>query len=124
MGLEIGKMTVMPVPFYWKITCHTCRVTKTNLEKVGAQIQPIDIMTNPPSKKTLTMLVKKYGAKSMIRRNSKDYRALGVGKMKLNEEETVNLLHDHPDLANRPIVLVNGQPYLSRDPEFQKLKLI
>ena len=113
----------MTVPFYWKTTCHTCRVAKLDLEKTGAPIQPIDIMTNPPSKKTLTMLVKKYGAMNMIRRNSKDYRALGVGKMKLNEEELVNLLHDNPDLANRPIVLVNGRAYLSRDPEFQKLKL-
>ena len=113
----------MTVPFYWKTTCHTCRVAKMDLEKMGAPIEPIDIITNPPSKKTLMMLVKKYGTKNMIRRNSKDYRALGVGSIKLNEVEVVELLHDHPDLASRPIVLVNGKAYLSRDPEFQKLKL-
>ncbi|MDG6905549.1 MAG: hypothetical protein JRN20_07185 [Nitrososphaerota archaeon] len=113
----------MTIPFYWKTTCHTCRVAKLDLEKTGVPILPIDIMATPPSKKILKMLVKRYGAKNMIRRNSKDYRALGVGKVKLNEEETVNLLHDHPDLANRPIVLVNGEAFLSKDPELQKLNL-
>ena len=56
----------------------------------------------------------------MIRRNSKDYSILDVGKMKLSEDRVVTLFNKHPDLAGRPIVITSKGPFLSRDPEFLK----
>jgi arsenate reductase-like glutaredoxin family protein len=56
----------------------------------------------------------------MIRRNSKDHKTLGVGKMRLTEQSVVDLLHAHPDLAARPIVITRDGPFLSRDLEFFK----
>lgn len=105
------------IPFYWKLTCHTCRVAKKGLEQ-SVELEPIDILTNPPSEKVFRALISKYGAREMTRRNSRDYKELKVGKkMKnLSDNEFAALFNVHPDLASRPIVLVDGEAYLTRDP--------
>ena len=120
-SLQSGSNRRTTIPFFWKTTCHTCRASKIELERRRVDLNAIDIIKRPPSKRVLKLLARKYGVKNMIRRNSKDYKALGVGKMKLTENRIVGLLHSHPDLAARPIVITkkNG-PFLSRDPEFLK----
>ena len=106
------------IPFYWKTTCHTCRAAKKELEEEKmVAIDPIDIMKTPPSKEILQTLVGKYGIKAMIRKNSRDYKELGVSSMTLTPERVVRLLHAHPDLAARPIVVTSSGVFLSRDPE-------
>jgi arsenate reductase (glutaredoxin) len=108
---------VLSIPFYWKPTCHTCHGAKKNLEGKHIELEPIDIITDPPSKQVFKALISKYGAKEMIRRNSKDYKELEVGKMKLSDNDLASLLGTHPDLSSRPIVLVDGDVYLTRDPK-------
>lgn len=105
------------IPFYWKTTCHTCRSVKTELENRGINIKPIDIMKKPPPRRILKELISHYGAPNMIRRNSKDYKELGVGKMKknLSQDRLVTLLHSHPDLAMRPILITKNGAILSKD---------
>ncbi|HZW56580.1 MAG TPA: ArsC/Spx/MgsR family protein [Nitrososphaerales archaeon] len=108
------------IPFYWKTSCHTCRTAKKDLENKSVPIEPIDIIKSPPSVEILRTLVAKYGIKGMIRKNSRDYKDLAVGKMNLTEDRVVKLLHAHPDLASRPIVVTATGVFLSKDPELQR----
>ena len=108
------------IPFYWKTTCHTCRAAKKSLEAQAVPIEPIDIMKHPPSERTLRQLIGKYGARGMIRRNAKEYRTLHVGKMEMSDGALAKFLRNHPDVACRPIVIVRGQAFLSKDPEFAR----
>lgn len=105
------------IPFYWKTTCHTCRIAKKDFEARKVPIVPIDILKIPPSKKVLRQLIGRYGAEGMIRKNAREYRTLHVGKMKMPDERLAGFLHEHPDVACRPIVLVGVRAFLAKDPE-------
>lgn len=107
-----------PIPFYWKTTCHTCRTSKKSLEEQAVPIAPINILENPPSKDVLRQLIRRYGAKGMVRKNAKEYRTLHVSGMKMSDQELTEFLHKHPDVACRPIVIVEKHAFLSRDPSF------
>ncbi len=106
----------MSTPFYWKLTCHTCRLARSRLQSEGIDLDPIDILARPPSEAILRALIARYGARAMVRRNSPEYRRLGVGKRRLSDGQLAALLHRHPDLASRPLVLTRAGPFLAKDP--------
>lgn len=106
----------MSTPFFWKLTCNTCRQARSRLQADGVDLDPIDILARPPSEAILRALIARYGARAMVRRNSPEYRRLGVGKLRLSDGQLAALLHRHPDLASRPIVLTSSGPLLAKDP--------
>ncbi len=119
--VKFSRVQEDSIPFFWKTTCHTCKLAKSDFEDRGIKIRPIDITKEPPSKRVLKDLVSRYGARNMIRRNSKDYKQLGVGKMQLSDKGVVDLLHAHPDLSSRPIVVTTKGVFLSKDERLREI---
>lgn len=109
-----GKITV-----YEKPTCSKCREVDKLLRTAGADYEKINYYTTPLSKARLTELLKKMDmpARSLLRTSEAKYKELGLAKAELSDKELIDLMVEHPDLIQRPIVERGDKAVLGRPVE-------
>jgi len=104
---------------YQKPSCTTCRQVYKALQESGADFDAIDYYTDPIPKTKLRELLAKAGmkARDLLRTKEDVYKRLKLGERDLSEEEIIDLMVEHPDLIQRPIVEKGNRAILARPAE-------
>ena len=104
---------------YEKPTCTKCRQANKLLKETGVDYERINYYETPISASKLKDLLKKMslGPRDIMRTTEKVYRELGIAKGDFRDKELIDLMIEHPDLIQRPIVEKGGKAVLGRPTE-------
>ena len=109
----------MKITVYQKPTCTTCRQVYAALRDAGVDFNAVDYYTDPISKTKLRELLRKMGisARELLRTKEDVYKRLRLGERQLTDAEIIDLMVQHPDLIQRPIVEKGARAILARPAE-------
>ena len=109
----------MTITIYQKPTCTTCRQVYAALREAGVDVEAVDYYTDPIPREKLKALVRKMGipARELLRTKEERYKALRLGERTLTDDEAIDLMVEHPDLMQRPIVEKGERAILARPAE-------
>jgi arsenate reductase (glutaredoxin) len=107
------------ITIYQKPTCTTCREVYAALKDSGVDFESVDYYTDPIPKAKLKELLQKMGitARELLRTREDIYKQLRIGERQLTEPEIIDLMVEHPDLIQRPIVEKGSRAILARPAE-------
>jgi arsenate reductase len=107
------------ITVYQKPTCTTCRQVYAALKDSGVDFDAVDYYTDPIPKAKLKELLKKAGmtARDLLRTKEEIYKKLKLGEKDLSESELIDLMVEHPELIQRPIVEKGNRAILARPAE-------
>jgi arsenate reductase len=114
MGNGSGKITV-----YQKPTCTTCRSVFHALEEASVDFETVNYYIDPIPKAKLKELLKKMNLRphDLLRTKEPIYKKLSLASKELREDEILDLMIQHPDLLQRPIVEKGSRAILARPVE-------
>jgi arsenate reductase len=109
----------MAIVIYQKPTCSTCRQVYNALNESGVDFDAVDYYTDPIPKPKLKELLGKMrmAPRELLRTREDLYKKLALGERELSDEELVDLMVEHPDLIQRPIVENGDRAILARPGE-------
>lgn len=109
----------MNIVVYEKPMCTTCRSVHAALRDRGVDFDAVNYYIDPIPKEKLLELLRKMGMKprDLLRTNENIYRTLGLRERTLTDDEIVDLMVEHPDLIQRPIVEKGDRAILARPAE-------
>ena len=109
----------MKIVIYQKPTCTTCREVHAALKESGVDFEAVDYYLDPIPKTKLKDLLRKMGMKprELLRKKEAVYKQLKLGERDLSDNELIDLMVEHPDLIQRPIVEKGARAILARPPE-------
>lgn len=112
-------MTNPRITVYEKPTCTTCRKLYDLLVEAGVDFDQVDYFVEPLSRSKIESLLRKAGLKprEALRTKAAQYKELGLDDPGVSDERLLDLLAQHPDLLQRPIVERGGRAVLARPPE-------
>lgn len=104
---------------YQKPTCSKCRETLKLLREAGQNFQSINYYETPFTAASLRAVLKKLKltARDVLRRDEPVAKALGLRAVEISDAKLIPLMVQHPDLIQRPIVVVGNKAVLGRPPE-------
>ena len=107
------------IVIYQKPTCTTCRQVYAALKSAGVDFEAVDYYTDPIPKTKLKELLRKMGLKAadLLRTKEAIYKTLKLADRDLKDDEIVDLMVEHPDLIQRPIVEKGSRAILARPAE-------
>jgi arsenate reductase len=110
---------------YQKPTCSKCRETLKLLRESGQDFESINYYETPFTAQDLHGLLKKLrlSARDLLRRDESIVRTLGIRPEEVADAELIELMVQHPDLIQRPIVVRGSKAILGRPPENVKTLL-
>jgi len=106
------------ITIYYNPQCSKCRQTLALLqEKTDEEIKIVEYLKTPPSIEELKVILKKLNVniQEMIRKGENEFQEF-KGK-EFSNNEWLKILHDHPRLIQRSIVVKNGKAVIARPPE-------
>ena len=109
----------MKIVIYQKPTCTTCRQVHAALKESGVDFDAVDYYLDPIPKTKLKELLRKMGIKprELLRTKEAVYKELKLAERELSDNELLDLMVEHPDLIQRPIVEKGARAILARPPE-------
>lgn len=109
----------MNLKIYHNPHCSKSRETLLLLHARGLKPQVIEYINTPPSIAELNEILKSLNDDPMaiIRTNEDLYEKMGLSSELLSREEVVEILHRHPILLQRPIVIKDNKAVIGRPPE-------
>jgi arsenate reductase (glutaredoxin) len=109
----------MKIVIYQKPTCTTCRQVYAALKESGVPMESVDYYLDPIPKAKLKELLRKLGMKprELLRTKEEVYKRLKLADRDLSDDEIVELMVNHPDLIQRPIVEKGRRAILARPAE-------
>ncbi len=104
------------IVIYQKPTCTTCRQVYAALSGGGVDFYAVNYYTDPIPRTKLVQLLKKMGlsARDLLRTKEPIYKELGLASRTVSEPELIDLMVQHPDLIQRPIVERGDKAILAR----------
>ncbi len=107
------------ITIYQKPTCTTCQKVYSALKEAGVDFQEVNYYTEPLSKSKIKNLLSKMNiaAGDLLRTREAIYKDLGLPDKKYSQEELIDLMANHPDLIQRPIIEKGSQAILARPAE-------
>ena len=113
---EIALATIV---IYQKPACTTCRQVHAALKESGVDFEAVDYYTDPIPKAKLRELLQKMQLKprDLLRTKEDVYRKLGLATRDLSDDDVLDLMVEHPDLIQRPIVEKGRRAILARPAE-------
>jgi arsenate reductase len=110
------------VTIYQKPTCSTCRQAVQLLKESGKPFTAINYYETPFTKSQLKALLKKakLSPRDVLRTKEDIYRDLGLAKKDLSDDALIDLMIQHPDLIQRPIIERGERAMLARPAETVK----
>jgi len=107
------------ITIYEKPTCTTCRKTNKLLAECGVDFDRVNYYIEPLSASKLKELLKKMNmpARNLLRTKEALYKEMGLARKDLSEKEIIDLMVEHPDLIERPIVERGDKAVLARPVE-------
>lgn len=106
----------MKVRIYHNPRCSKSRAALALLRERGLEIEVIHYLDNPPTATTLRQLVQKLGspAATLLRTAEPEFRL--YADRTLSDDEIIELLVQHPELLQRPIVEAATAARIGRPP--------
>src|SRR5262245_42420485 len=94
-------------------------MTLGRLKEHGVQFEAINYYEQPLTATQLRGLISKLGIspRELVRKDEPIARELGINKRDLSDDELIELMVEHPDLIQRPIVVRGDKAVLGRPPE-------
>ncbi len=110
------------ITIYQKPTCSTCRDAVRLLKESGKPFTAINYYEHPFTKSQLKALLTKakLSPKEVLRTKEDIYKDLGLAKKNLSDDDLIDLMIQHPDLIQRPLVEKGEKAILARPAEFVK----
>lgn len=107
------------IVIYQKPTCTTCRQVYAALKDSNVDFDAVDYYTDPIPKSKLKELLRKMQMKpaALLRTREPIYKTLRLADRTLGDEEIIDLMIQHPDLIQRPIVEKGNRAILARPAE-------
>jgi arsenate reductase len=107
------------VTIYQKPSCSTCRKTMEMLRDQGVDFDAINYFIDPINKATLKdlLLKLKIPALGLFRTKEPAFKELKISERDHSEDELLDILAEHPELIERPIVVRGDSAVLGRPPE-------
>lgn len=107
------------ITVYEKPTCTTCRKLHDLLVEAGVDFEKVNYFVAPLSEAQLRRLLKKAGLKprDVLRSKAPQYKELGLDDPKVTDARLLELIAQHPELLQRPIVEREDRAVLARPPE-------
>ena len=104
------------ITVYEKPTCTTCRNMDKLLRESGIPYEKVNYYIEPLSRKKLTELIRKANLKprDVLRKSEPIYKELGLAEDRFSDSELIDLMVEHPDLLQRPIVERGDRAVLGR----------
>jgi arsenate reductase len=107
------------IVIYQKPTCTTCRQVHKALQEEGVDFEAVNYFVDPIPRAKLVDLLRKMRMKprDLLRTREPIYRALGLATRDASDAELIDLMVEHPDLIQRPIVEKGARAILARPAE-------
>ena len=104
------------VTIYQKPTCSTCRQAVQFIKESGKTFVAVNYYEKPFTKSQLKGLLKKakLSPKDILRTKEEIYKTLGLAKKQLSDDALIDLMLEHPDLIQRPLVEKGDRAMLAR----------
>ncbi len=105
---------------YEKRTCTTCRRLAELLVERGVDFDRVDYHVEPLPREKIVELVRKTGrpAGELLRKKEPIFQELGLAERgDLEDDEVIDLMAEHPQLLERPVVERGERAVLARPPE-------
>jgi arsenate reductase len=101
---------------YEKRTCTTCRNLAELLEERGIDFDRVDYHVEPLPREKIAELASKTGrpARELMRRKEPVFKELGLGDRELGDDEAIDLMAEHPQLLERPVIERGERAVLGR----------
>ena len=89
------------------------------LRESGIPFDKVNYYVEPLSRKKLTELIRKLNMKprDLLRKSEPIYKELSLAKDEFSDSELIDLMIEHPDLLQRPIVERGDRAVLGRPVE-------
>jgi len=102
---------------YHKPTCTTSRKVIKALEAKGVEFEKVNYYDKPFTKTKLKNLLRAMNLKAedVLRKRAKEYKEFDFKNKKYTQTEIINLMIEHPDLIERPII-ENGEKVILARP--------
>lgn len=109
----------MTITIYHNPACGTSRNTLALIRNSGEEPIVIEYLRQPPSRESLTQLIKDAGltVREAIRQKGTPYAELGLDNPALTDEQLLEAMLTHPILINRPFVVTAKGTLLCRPSE-------
>ncbi|MBX2981781.1 MAG: arsenate reductase (glutaredoxin) [Flavobacteriales bacterium] len=103
---------------YHNPRCSKSREALALLKENGIEPKVIQYLKDVPTRKELELLVMQLGipASELVRKNEVLYKEKYKG-LKLNEHEWVRVMHENPQLIERPVVVKGHKAVIGRPTE-------
>jgi arsenate reductase len=104
---------------YEKPTCTTCRQVHAALVESGIDFDAVDYYLDPIPRAKLVELLRKMHLRprDLLRTREEIYRTLRLDEPAHTDDELLDLMVEHPDLIQRPIVERGDRAVLARPAE-------
>lgn len=104
------------VKIYHNPRCTKSRQTLALLEDQGIEPEVIEYLKTPPDEATIARLLKYLDIEPRDLIRKKEYRTLGLSETE-DPKELIRRMAQHPQIIERPIVVVGKQARIGRPPE-------
>lgn len=104
------------ITIYHNPRCTKSRQTLALLQEAGHDPQVVEYLKTPPDAQALARLVRQLGIDAQTLLRPKEYRALGLPATD-DEKVLLERMAAHPQIIERPIVVVGNRARLGRPPE-------
>ena len=107
------------ITIYQKPTCTTCRKVYAALKDSGVDFDAVNYYVAPLPKAKIKSLLSKMRitASEILRTKEPIYKELKLAQQNPSEDELVDLMVEHPDLIQRPIIEKGSKAMLARPAE-------
>lgn len=107
------------ITVYEKPTCTKCREVDRLLRESGVEFERVNYYVEPLTETKLRELIAKMNIspRELLRKSEPVYRQLGLAQRDVPDEELIQLMSEHPDLIQRPIVERGERAVLGRPTE-------
>lgn len=95
------------ITIYHNPKCGTSRNALALIRHTGVEPQIIEYLQSPPSRATLTGLIRQAGltVRDALREKAPQYAELDLGNPDLSDDQLLDAMLTHPMLINRPFVV-------------------
>ena len=99
--------------------CSKSRETLGLLQQRDIEPTVVEYLAETPSVAEIERVLKLLGvgARGLMRDNEDAYRTAGAGDPSLSEKRLMQIMHSHPILIQRPVVIVGDKARIGRPPE-------
>ncbi len=101
---------------YHNPRCTKSRQTLELLRQQGIEPEIVEYLKTRPDQKTLRLLLKQLKMQPNQLLRKKDYRELGLPATE-DPDELISQMANHPEIIERPIVVIGHRAVLGRPPE-------